>query len=330
MGVAQLQESSLTTYIRKNKLAPFLSPLPDRRLKVLMDGDEVSEKFFDETFTQTAPREVSLRPADRLSGADDEYILQEPLGSGAVGHVWSARTTAGPELVAVKVMLPRKDLLSESKLPNVRERFRREAKNGAVISHPCVINYLDFGNIEKNPFLVMELAGGSVADELRDGEIAEEDAAEIVAAVASALVHLHQRGCPHRDVKPANILRLESGYKLGDLGIVRWSDFDESFTRGGTITRQSVQLGSWFYMAPEQQESPHEAVPASDVYALGVSWIEMLSGKLPSPQAVGALAFELPNLPGNVVDLVRRMVAYHPEERATLEEITTLLASAYS
>ena len=81
---------------------------------------------FHETFTQTAPRKVTLSPGNRLSGDTNEYELVEPLGSGAVGNVWSARVGAPQtvDMVAVKIMLPREDLLDGSKLVNVRERFR--------------------------------------------------------------------------------------------------------------------------------------------------------------------------------------------------------------
>ena len=146
----------------------------------------------------------------------------------------------------------------------------------------------------------------------------------IVHACVAGLRYLHDMGCPHRDVKPDNILCFEEGYKLGDLGIVKWSDFDLAFTKGGTITRASVQLGSWFYMAPEQQQDPHEATPESDIYALGVSWIEMLTGRLPAPQAIGAGAYGDPSDRIEICDLVARMVAYDPAGRPSLEEIAAI------
>ncbi|WP_204141473.1 serine/threonine-protein kinase [Halomicronema sp. CCY15110] len=299
---------------------------------MLLDGDEVTEKFFHETFTQTAPRHVQLSAKDVLLGENNAYELVEPLGNGAVGNVWSARLQS-PEvlLVAAKIMLPRQDLLQESKLPNVRERFRREASNGRRINHPNVVRYLDVGEVQNNPFLIMELAQRSVAEQLRtSGPIPEEETAQIILDTVIGLDFLHSKGCTHRDIKPANLLDFPDTIKLGDLGIVKWSDFDETFTKGGTITQESVQLGSWFYMAPEQQESPHDAVEASDLYALGVSWIEILTGKLPSPQAIGAGKFELPELRPGIVDLLKRMVDYSPTERPGLEEIGNTVRDAYS
>ena len=330
MSIAEWSPVSLKTYITKNKVAPFLQPIAGDRLKVLLDGDEIDEQFFDETFTQKAPRPITLGAGDVLGGEHDSYKLAEPLGNGAVGHVWAANAQSKNRSIAAKVMLPRQDLLQTSKLPNVRERFRREAKNGQSLRHPNVVRYLDAGQLQNNPFLIMELADGSVADELkRSGAFAEEEAARIVLACIAGLRFLHEKKCVHRDVKPANILRFRQAFKLGDLGIVRWSDFDPAFTKGGTITRDSVQLGSFYYSAPEQQGSPHNVDGACDVYALGVTWIEMLTGAVPAPHAVGAGAYELPSLSAPIAELVGRMCSYVPTTRPTLGEAETTLRNAY-
>lgn len=333
MKAANWSQSSLETYIGKNKIAPFLQKLEGQKLKILMDGDEITEKFFDETFTQSAPRNIKLSLGNQLQGEEgNKYELVEPLGNGAVGHVWSARTQS-PEvtLVAVKVMLPRRDLLQDSKLPNVRERFRREAQNGRGLNHPNIVKYIDIGEVQQNPFLVMELANRSIANKLRtSGSIPEEESAEIILDAVTGLDFLHSKECAHRDIKPANLLEFPNTIKLGDLGIVKWSDFDPAFTRGGTITLESMQLGSWFYMAPEQQESPHKAVKASDIYALGVSWIELLTGKVPSPQAIGAGKYQVSEVRPGVAELLANMLKYSPTERPSLIDIQETIRRAYS
>ena len=330
MEVAGWSAVSLKTYLNKNKIAPFLQRLPGQDLKILLNGDEISEQYFDETFTQTAPRRVSLAAGDDLIGEFDGYELVEPIGAGAVGRVWTAKPAGGSKLVAAKVMLPREDLLQSSKLPNVRERFRREARYGRGLEHKNIVRYLDVGQVERNPFLIMELAARSVQDKIdQAGAIPEEEAAEIVESCIAGLEFLHGKGHAHRDVKPDNILEFATGFKLGDLGIVKWSDFDPVITRGGTITRQSVQLGSWFYMAPEQQESPHNVGPSCDIYALGVTWIQMLAGEVPAPQAVGAGAYEIPALRGDIAGTIRAMCAYRPSDRPTLEEINRGLRDVY-
>ena len=330
MDVANWTEKSLTTYLNKNKLAPFLQKLQDKKLKVLMDGSDISEAFFDETFTQTGPKNVSVSAGDVLTGEAGQYELIEPLGSGAVAHVWSAKTKRDGNLVAAKIMMPRLDLLQASVLPNVRNRFREEARNGKTLNHVNIVKYLDLGSFEKNPFLVMELAKQSVADRIRDSRrLTESETAGIVGNCLDGLEYLHGKGSAHRDVKPANLLEFSDTVKLGDLGIVKWSDYDPAFTKGGTTTRQSVQLGSWFYMAPEQQESPHDAVPASDIYSLAVTWIEMLAGTLPSPQAIGAAAYALPTINTGIAGVVRRMHSYNPSDRPSIAEIRDAMRATY-
>ncbi len=333
MEAANWSEVSLNTYIGKNKIAPFLQKLENRHLKVLLDGDEITEIFFDETFTQSAPRRINLSSGNQLQGqSNNKYELIESLGYGAVGQVWSARTQS-PEvtLVAAKVMLPRQDLLSDSKLPDVRERFRREAEYGRKLSHPNIVKYIDIGEVQQNPFLIMELADRSIADQLRtSGSIPEEEAAEIILDAVTGLDFLHSKECSHRDIKPANLLEFPNEIKLGDLGIVKWSDFDDAFTKGGTITKESMQLGSWHYMAPEQRESPHNAVDASDIYALGVSWIELLTGKVPDPYSVGARRYQIPKVRSGVAELLANMLEYNSTERPILVDIRETVQKAYS
>ncbi len=198
---------SLKTYLKKNKLAPFMVPLPEERLKILQNGQDITEQYFLEVFTQTAPRKILLSAGMPLKGESSTYKLLEPLGQGAIGHVWSAQVNESTKLVAAKVMLPREDLLSASKIADVRHRFRREAKNGKSISHPNIVKYLDFGDEEKNPFLIMELGVQSIARTIElDGALALEDVAAVMCSVAPALGYLHRRKCIHRDVKPDNII----------------------------------------------------------------------------------------------------------------------------
>ena len=332
MEAANWSEGSLKTYINKNKIAPFLQKLENRHLKVLLDGDEITERFFDETFTQTAPRHIKFSVGDELQGEKGKYVLVELLGNGAVGHVWSARTQSpGVTLAAAKIMLPRQDLLQGSKLPNVRERFRREARNGSEINHPNIVKYLDVGDVQKNPFIIMELANRSIAKQLHDsGPIPEEETAQIILDTVTGLSFLHSIGCRHRDIKPANLLEFSDEIKLGDLGIVKWSDFDLTFTKGGTITQEDIQLGSWHYMAPEQQASPHEVVDASDIYALGISWIELLTGKAPGPHSATAGQYPLPELRTGVKELLANMLKYNSTERPSLIDIRETIQRAYS
>jgi len=330
LDITEWTEVSLNTYLTKRKLAPFLQKLQDKKLKVLMDGSDVSEEFFHETFTQTSPQDFTVSAGDVLPGELAKYELIEPLGSGAVAHVWLAKSKHDGRCVAAKIMMPTQNLLQASVLPNVRDRFRREARHGKTLSHQNIVRYLDLGQFKEIPFLVMELAERSVAARIKEfRQLSELEAAKIVESCLDGLEYLHGKESIHRDVKPANLLEFSDAVKLGDLGIVRWSDYDPAFTKGGTTTRQSVQLGSWFYMAPEQQESPHDAVPGSDIYSLGVSWIEMLVGTLPAPHAIGAAAYKLAPTKAGIPELIRRMHAYNPSERPSITEIREAIHTIY-
>jgi serine/threonine protein kinase len=101
-----------------------------------------------------------------------------------------------------------------------------------------------------------------------------------------------------------------------------------AFTSAGTITKAAVQLGSWYYMAPEQRVHPHEAASASDIYALGISWYEMLTGQTLDPSFVAAKAFEDPCADHETCGLIRQMLEFDQSKRPTADDILIRLAGA--
>jgi serine/threonine-protein kinase len=218
------------------------------------------------------------------------YRLLQPLGRGSMSSVWEAEDAELGRRVAVKLLAPSAD----------RQRFEREARAAAALSHPNIVSLYDYGQAEGRPFMVLEcLPGGSLEDRLRDGEpLPDADARRIAAEVAAGLTHAHHRGLVHRDLKPANILfDAEGRAKIGDFGIARM--------RGsGTLTEAGTVLGTASYLSPEQAAGA-AAGPASDVYSFGVILFRMLTGRLPfvSGNAMELVRMHRDTAPPAVTDL---------------------------
>lgn len=326
LDLMKWKEATLKTYLTKNMLTPFLSELPSGDLRVVKEGRTLTESDVASIFSQKKEAKLVLRKGGYLTGRKDVYRLQQKLGEGAVGHVWKAQPRGSNRAVAVKVVNPRPDLLATTVFANVKRRFGRESKNGMRLHHDAVVTYLDTGIHEGHEFLVMELASSSVHLILSArGDLPLEDSIEIVGRCLLGLQYLHGEGCVHRDVKPHNILLVDRGYVLGDLGIVKWNDLNPAFVSAGTITSGSVQLGSWYYMAPEQMAVPHEAGPESDVYSLGVTWYELLTGETPSPQMFAAGDIPDATTSEEVNGIIRQMTSYRPADRPTIDTILSLI-----
>ena len=172
----------------------------------------------------------------------------------------------------------------------------------------------------------MSLADCSVGQLLKERSLSFGEALKVMRHCVDGLSYLHSEECIHRDIKPDNILKIDSRFLLGDFGIVRWPEWNPSFVSAGTITRNSVQLGSWYYMASEQRAAPHKAENASDVYSLGISWYEMLTRQKPDPAA--AAAGIISPIPDNeaATNLIRRMLAFDPAQRPTVSELKQKLS----
>jgi eukaryotic-like serine/threonine-protein kinase len=194
------------------------------------------------------------------------YRLLEPLGRGAMSAVWEAEDLELARHVAVKTLAPSAD----------RQRFEREARAVAALSHANIVALYDYGESEGRPFMVLEcLQGGSLEDRLAAGQpLPDAETRRIAADVAAGLAHAHERGLVHRDLKPANILfDAEGRAKIADFGIARM--------RGtGTLTETGTVLGTASYLSPEQATGAI-AGPASDVYSFGVILFRLLTGRLP-------------------------------------------------
>ncbi len=198
------------------------------------------------------------------------YLVRAKIGEGGFGTVYRAWDPVMRRDVAIKVLTSVSD-------PDSLARFLSEPATTGALKHKNIITVYDFGEHQSAPYLVMELLDGRSLREAIDGpplSLAEKVA--ILGETARGLLHAHQNGVIHRDVKPANIMLLADGsVKVLDFGIARMANPD--LTRH-TIT--GMMVGTPEYMAPEQFEN-EDATPLSDIFAYGVVCYELLSGEQP-------------------------------------------------
>ncbi|HET6915049.1 MAG TPA: Stk1 family PASTA domain-containing Ser/Thr kinase [Acidimicrobiales bacterium] len=201
----------------------------------------------------------------------DRYQLVNHIARGGMAQVYLARDLLLDRPVALKVLFPE---LSVDRA--FVERFRREAKAAANLTHPNIVSIYDWGQGENTYFIVMEYVDGrTLSSILREGPLDPARAAEIGADVAAALDFAHRRGVIHRDVKPGNVLINNSGQvKVADFGIARAIGTSEDLTQTGSV------MGTATYFSPEQAQG-YGVDPRSDVYSLGVVLYEMATGRAP-------------------------------------------------
>ncbi|HEX5271712.1 MAG TPA: serine/threonine-protein kinase, partial [Gemmataceae bacterium] len=199
----------------------------------------------------------------------------ELIGQGGMGAVYKARQPALDRLVALKV-LPRE----AGRAPAFAERFGREARALARLSHPNIVAVHDVGKAGDLYYFVMEYIDGvNLRQLLRDGHLTPEQALRIVPQICDALQFAHEEGVVHRDIKPENILLDRKGrVKIADFGLAKLLGRD---TGDFTLTGSRQVMGTLYYMAPEQVERPLEVDHRADIYSLGVVFYELLTGQLP-------------------------------------------------
>lgn len=320
------KESTLKTYLSKNKFATFLAQRADGKFEVLRKGSTLKTEDIANALTQVTPDTTRFNPGEKVTGKFAKYVLIEEIGRGATAHVWFAKKVRTEEQVAIKIVNPRADLLKPSIFSNLRQRFAREASNGSKLEHDCIVKHLDHGAHRGMPFLVMKRAARSLKVALEtEGRLLPKTADEAITRCARGLKYLHDKSSIHRDIKPANMLATERGVVLGDLGIVKWSDLNPEFTNAGTITTDAVRLGSLNYMAPEQQDAPHEVREPCDVYALGVSWYELLTNTLPSHSAFTNGKTKAPSGDAKRNAMIRAMTQYDQEQRPSIDDVLRFL-----
>lgn len=262
-------------------------------------------------------------PPIRIPGFEIKGIA----GRGGMGIVYRAEQDSPRRLVALKVLhQARTD-------PESLEALRKEAELAAGLEHPAIVPLYDYGEHNGTPYLVMRyMPGGTAADQIGPGQITLEQAVEWVARISEALDFAHQRGVVHRDVKPSNFL-------LDDSGNAYLTDFGIAGALEGETPGDAT--GSAPYMAPEQARG-EEADYRSDLYALGVSLFELLTGELPytAETALGVRARHMHDpipsartrnnaIPAAVDELIRWSMAKEPGQRPnSAREFTRFLHRA--
>lgn len=219
---------------------------------------------------------------DAPDHAPEGYEILRELGRGAMSTVFLARQLSVNRRVALKV-------LSRSLSKNRRfvERFQREVRAAARLSHPNIVQAIDVGHEEDYHYLAMEYVDGPSLRRLLEGEgpVPEARALEIARQVALALEHAHSHaGIIHRDVKPANVLLTRDGVpKLADLGLARDVVADDS-----AVTRAGTTVGTPNYISPEQVRGQTDLDGRTDVYSLGATLYHLLTGERPYSGATSA------------------------------------------
>ncbi len=287
----------------------------------------------DETETTEIARSIgtgadadsSFRPGDTLAG---RFVLHDRLGRGGSGTVFSALDTRVGDRIAVKIL----DRAAHD--PANRERLRREIR-ATRSGHPNVVSIHELHERDGLVFITMELVDGwNLRDALADRErLMLDDVVLIGRQIAAGLDHLHAQGLVHRDVKPGNIMLAPDGVaKLCDMGLAR------PMAAGATVTETEMVVGTPAYMAPEMAREG-ELVSASDVYALGLTLYQCLTGEVPLARTtavdtlmarqrnrarpVRALRPECPRWLGRLLD---RMLDPDPGQRPTAAGVARALA----
>ncbi|VVN32398.1 Serine/threonine-protein kinase PknD [Pseudomonas fluorescens] len=241
------------------------------------------------------------------------YDIEGEIGEGAMASVYLATQRSLERKVALKVMAAA--LAAD---PSFCERFLREGKTLARLSHPHTVTIHDIGNVGELYYMAMEyLPNGTLKERIAAG-MTPEQGVTLIRQIASALGYAHAQGLVHRDVKPANILfRADGTAVLSDFGIAKSLDDRTQFTQAG------FAVGTPSYMSPEQARG-QEIDGRADLYALGVVLYEILVGKLPYngtdalSTALAHLTEPLPELPvhhGRYQEVLRKLLAKDPAER---------------
>jgi len=214
----------------------------------------------------------------------ENFDILEEIGHGGMGKVYKAREHNTKKLIALKVV---KENIAQDE--RVIKRFQKEAQAAVRLKHPNIVQTYGFGSAKGSLFIVMEyIEGITIAEKIaKDGPFSVKEALLLTRQIAEALAYSHNLGIIHRDIKPQNILlSKKSGVKILDFGIAKtmWDfeilDVEEEASGGDMLMTIGQRLGTPIYMPPEQMRN--EPIDGrADLYAVGATMYEMLTGKRP-------------------------------------------------
>lgn len=251
-------------------------------------------------------RFVPPAPAE-LAPQFPQLQILELLGQGGMGAVYKARQPHLDRMVAIKILPP--DAGAD---PAFAERFAREARALARLSHPGIVAIYDFGQTGDLYYLVMEyIEGRDLRALIHNHKLEPAEALQIIPQICDALQYAHEEGVVHRDIKPENVLIDRKGrVKIADFGLAKMLD---PGTHDGRLTGTRQVMGTWRYMAPEQLDNPLAVDHRADIYSLGVVFYELLTGELPIGRF--AVPSQKVKLDSRLDDVVLKALENEPDRR---------------
>ena len=309
------------------------------RLRRLMDAERAKPKAGDHGNKPPPTRGKRPKPPQKSHAAARDrrraagprrrrferlgrYQLEREIGRGAMGVVYLGRDTAINRMVAIKA-IPLASEFSDAELVEARSRFFREAETAGRLNHPNIVTIYDVGEERGLAYIAMEyLKGRHLSDYAKSDNLLEpRKVLEIIGRTAEALGFAHKQQVVHRDIKPANLMYDPSTdmLKITDFGIARLS--------GAGTTRTGIVLGTPSFMSPEQLEG-RTVTGHSDLFSLGVSLFQLLTGQLPfTADSMTGLMQQIaeaphpplrafrPDLPACVESVIDRALAKNPDAR---------------
>ena len=257
----------------------------------------------------------------------NRYKIYDKVGGGGMATVYLARDLETNEVVAVKIL--REEYTEDEQYV---KRFQKEAEIATKLKHPNITQVRDFGKEEGIYYIVMEYVQGKTLEEIikEKGKISIENAIEIARAVAEALAYANDHGIiAHRDIKPQNIMVTRDGnVKVMDFGIAKVSET-------ATLTSQGSIIGTPYYLSPEQAKGQPTDI-RSDLYSLGITLFQMVTGKLPfyaeNPWSVINMHISFPppkieelneKVPEKLREIIYKLLEKNPENRYQLPQELT-------